>query len=64
MFSIRQYDIAKELNILRVTVSKTLRNHPDISAQTLIYEINNKPVMIFIETEFLWKKSLKRVIYG
>jgi transcriptional regulator with XRE-family HTH domain len=53
MFNMRQYDIAKELNIWRVTVSKALRNHPDISAQTLIYEINNKPVMIFIEEEFL-----------
>jgi LacI family transcriptional regulator len=31
MDNIRQSDIAKELNISRVTVSKALRNHPDIS---------------------------------
>jgi LacI family transcriptional regulator len=31
MVSIRQSDIAKELNISRVTVSKALRDHPDIS---------------------------------
>ena len=31
MVNIRQSDIAKELNISRVTVSKALRNHPDIS---------------------------------
>jgi LacI family transcriptional regulator len=30
--NIRQSDIAKELNISRVTVSKALRDHPDISA--------------------------------
>jgi LacI family transcriptional regulator len=33
MVSIRQSDIAKELNVSRVTVSKALRNHPDISAE-------------------------------
>lgn len=32
MVNIRQSDIAKELNVSRVTVSKALRNHPDISA--------------------------------
>jgi LacI family transcriptional regulator len=31
MVNIRQSDIAKELDISRVTVSKALRNHPDIS---------------------------------
>jgi LacI family transcriptional regulator len=31
MVNIRQSDIAKELNISRVTVSKALRDHPDIS---------------------------------
>jgi len=31
MVSIRQSDIAKKLNISRVTVSKALRDHPDIS---------------------------------
>jgi len=31
MINIRQSDIAKELNISRVTVSKALRDHPDIS---------------------------------
>lgn len=31
MVNIRQSDIAKKLNISRVTVSKALRNHPDIS---------------------------------
>jgi LacI family transcriptional regulator len=31
MVNIRQSDIAKELNISRVTVSKALRGHPDIS---------------------------------
>jgi LacI family transcriptional regulator len=34
MVSIRQSDIAKELNVSRVTVSKALRNHPDISIST------------------------------
>ncbi|MCX6321124.1 MAG: LacI family DNA-binding transcriptional regulator [Bacteroidia bacterium] len=33
MINIRQSDIAKELNISRVTVSKALRNHPDISIE-------------------------------
>jgi LacI family transcriptional regulator len=33
MVNIRQSDIAKELNVSRVTVSKALRNHPDISAE-------------------------------
>lgn len=33
MFNIRQADIAKELNVSRVTVSKALRNHPDISRE-------------------------------
>ena len=33
MVNIRQSDIAKELNVSRVTVSKALRNHPDISAK-------------------------------
>ena len=32
MVNIRQSDIARELNISRVTVSKALRDHPDISA--------------------------------
>lgn len=32
MVNIRQSDIAKELNVSRVTVSKALRNHPDISS--------------------------------
>ena len=31
MVNIRQSDIAKELNVSRVTVSKALRDHPDIS---------------------------------
>jgi LacI family transcriptional regulator len=31
MENVRQSDIAKELNVSRVTVSKSLRNHPDIS---------------------------------
>jgi len=31
MINIRQSDIAKELNVSRVTVSKALRDHPDIS---------------------------------
>ena len=31
--NIRQSDIAKELNVSRVTVSKALRNHPDISSE-------------------------------
>ncbi len=31
MVNIRQSDIARKLNISRVTVSKALRNHPDIS---------------------------------
>jgi len=31
MVNIRQSDIAKELNVSRVTISKALRNHPDIS---------------------------------
>jgi LacI family transcriptional regulator len=33
MDNIRQSDIAKELNISRVTVSKALRDHPDISPE-------------------------------
>jgi len=33
MVNIRQTDIAKELQVSRVTVSKALRNHPDISAE-------------------------------
>jgi LacI family transcriptional regulator len=33
MVNIRQSDIAKELNVSRVTVSKALRNHPDISSE-------------------------------
>jgi LacI family transcriptional regulator len=32
MINIRQSDIAKQLNVSRVTVSKALRDHPDISA--------------------------------
>ena len=28
-----QKDIAKKLNVTRITVSKALRNHPDISAE-------------------------------
>src|SRR5450759_2068353 len=31
MVNIRQSDIAKQLNVSRVTVSKALRDHPDIS---------------------------------
>ncbi len=31
MVNVRQSDIAKKLNVSRVTVSKSLRNHPDIS---------------------------------
>ena len=31
MVNIRQSDIARELNVSRVTVSKALRDHPDIS---------------------------------
>jgi LacI family transcriptional regulator len=31
MINIRQSDIARELNVSRITVSKALRNHPDIS---------------------------------
>src|SRR5450759_1913756 len=33
MVNIRQSDIAKQLNVSRVTVSKALRNHPDISSE-------------------------------
>jgi LacI family transcriptional regulator len=33
MVNIRQSDIAKELNVSRITVSKALRNHPDISSE-------------------------------
>ena len=33
MVNIRQTDIARELQVSRVTVSKALRNHPDISAE-------------------------------
>jgi LacI family transcriptional regulator len=33
MINIRQSDIAKELNVSRVTVSKSLRDHPDISPE-------------------------------
>ena len=33
MINIRQSDIAKKLRVSRVTVSKALRNHPDISAE-------------------------------
>jgi LacI family transcriptional regulator len=32
MINVRQSDIARELNVSRITVSKALRNHPDISA--------------------------------
>ena len=28
-----QSDIARKLNVTRITVSKALRNHPDISAE-------------------------------
>jgi LacI family transcriptional regulator len=31
MIHVRQSDIARELNVSRITVSKALRNHPDIS---------------------------------
>jgi len=33
MTHITQLDIAKKLNVTRITVSKALRNHPDISAE-------------------------------
>lgn len=33
MSHIKQSDIAKKLNVTRITVSKALRNHPDISAE-------------------------------
>lgn len=33
MVNIRQSDIAKQLNVSRVTVSKALRDHPDISSR-------------------------------
>jgi LacI family transcriptional regulator len=33
MISIRQSDIAKVLNVSRITVSKALRDHPDISSE-------------------------------
>jgi LacI family transcriptional regulator len=33
MVNIRQSDIARELNVSRVTVSKALRDHPDISSE-------------------------------
>lgn len=33
MINIRQSDIANELKVSRITVSKALRNHPDISAR-------------------------------
>ena len=33
MAHIKQSDIAKKLNVTRITVSKALRNHPDISAE-------------------------------
>ena len=44
MVNIRQSDIAKELNISRVTVSKALRNHPDISKamKKRIFEVASK----------------------
>jgi len=44
MVNIRQSDIAKELNISRVTVSKALRNHPDISKEMKkrIFEVASK----------------------
>ena len=44
MVNIRQSDIAKELNISRVTVSKALRDHPDISGEMKkkIFEVASK----------------------
>jgi LacI family transcriptional regulator len=44
MINIRQSDIAKELNISRVSVSKALRDHPDISApmKKKILEVANR----------------------
>jgi LacI family transcriptional regulator len=44
MISIRQSDIARELNISRVSVSKALRDHPDISVamKKKILEVANK----------------------
>jgi len=33
MVHVKQSDIAKKLNVTRITVSKALRNHPDISAE-------------------------------
>lgn len=44
MVNIRQSDIAKELNISRVTVSKALRDHPDISPamKKKILEVSRK----------------------
>ena len=34
MIHATQSDIAKKLNVSRITVSKALRNHPDISVET------------------------------
>jgi LacI family transcriptional regulator len=44
MINIRQSDIARELNISRVSVSKALRDHPDISAamKKKIIEVANR----------------------
>ncbi|HEY5469763.1 MAG TPA: LacI family DNA-binding transcriptional regulator, partial [Bacteroidales bacterium] len=44
MINIRQSDIAKELNISRVSVSKALRDHPDISPamKKKILEVANR----------------------
>ena len=44
MINVRQSDIARELNISRVSVSKALRDHPDISAamKKKIHEVANR----------------------
>ena len=44
MINVRQSDIARELNISRVSVSKALRDHPDISAamKKKILEVANR----------------------
>ncbi|MFZ1288783.1 MAG: LacI family DNA-binding transcriptional regulator [Melioribacteraceae bacterium] len=52
MVHITQSDIAKRLNVTRITVSKALRNHPDISTETrekilrIAEELNYTPNLI------------------